>query len=103
MPKPLTVTIPHSLGKREAINRLQSGLGQVRSLLASSVASIEDRWSGDRIDFRVVALGQSITGRIDVMDDVVRVEVMLPWVLATIAERLRSRIEHQGTKMLGKA
>jgi Putative polyhydroxyalkanoic acid system protein (PHA_gran_rgn) len=103
MTKPLIVTIPHSLGKQEAISRLQSSLGQVRSLLAPSVASIEETWSGDRLDFRLIALNQPITGRIDVMDDVVRVEVMLPWVLAAIAERLRSRIERQGTKMLEKA
>ena len=31
MPKPLVVSIPHQLGKDEALRRLQSGLGNVRS------------------------------------------------------------------------
>ena len=31
MPKPLVVSIPHHLGKEEALRRLQSGLGSVRT------------------------------------------------------------------------
>ena len=106
MRKPVVVTIPHRLGKEAAKSRLQNGLGQVRSQLmsqfAGKIASIEDNWTGDRMDFRLAALGQAVTGRVEVLDDAVRVEVDLPWILASLAEKLRARIQRQGTQLLEK-
>ncbi len=106
MRKPVVVTIPHRLSKEDAKSRLQSGLVQVRSQLishfAGKIASVEDSWTGDRMDFRFAALGQAVTGRIDVMDEAVRVEVDLPWIFASLAERVRARIQRQGTQMLEK-
>jgi hypothetical protein len=50
--------------------------------------------------FRMVVLKQEVAGRIHVMDGSVRVEVDLPWVLATIAEKVRGQIEKKGTQIL---
>ena len=100
--KPLTISIPHQLGRAEAKRRLQEGMGQARSQLSAVATSMEDHWEGDRMDFRVVALAQAVSGRIEVRDDTVDVEVELPWVLALLANKLTSRIRHQGTLMLEK-
>ena len=64
MNRPLIVSIPHNLGKAEATRRLQSGMGHVQGQFAASIASLEQSWTGDRMDFRLGALGQMITGRI---------------------------------------
>jgi hypothetical protein len=100
MPKPLVVSIPHRLGRREAKARVAGGMGQVRQQLSPVVSTIEDRWNEDRMEFRVVALGQNVSGRIDIMDEAVQVEVELPWALRLIGERLRKRIGRQGKLML---
>src|SRR5919199_3980198 len=102
MSKPLVVTVPHELGRQEVKNRLQNGMGQLRSQLAPFASSIEESWTGDRLDFRLVTLGQTITGAIDVLDDSVRIEVHLPWILSLIAEKLKGRIRQQGIAMLEK-
>ena len=102
MSKPLIVTIPHSLGKEEAIRRLQNGLGQAHAQFDGKIAHVEDTWTGEHLDFRLVALGQAVTGAIDVADDNVRLEVQLPWVLAIFAEQAKGLIEKQGTLMLEK-
>jgi len=102
MSKPLVVSIPHNLGKQEARKRLETGIGQLRHSFGDKLTSINDTWTGDRLDFDVRALGQAVSGNLDVMEDSVRVEVKLPWLLAVIADKARGMIEKQGTLMLEK-
>ncbi|MBP2311774.1 polyhydroxyalkanoic acid system family protein [Azospirillum soli] len=102
MSKPLTVTIPHQLGRQEAKRRLTEGMGQARSYLSAVATSMEDHWVEDRMDFRVVALAQTVTGWIDVQEDCVNVEVQLPWALGMLANKLKDKLQHQGTLMLEK-
>jgi len=100
MSKPLVVVIPHQLGRVEARRRLETGLGQLKHSFADKVTSIEEAWAGDRLDIRVGALGQSITGNLDVGEDQVRVELQLPWMLAMLAEKAKGLIQKQGTLLL---
>jgi Putative polyhydroxyalkanoic acid system protein (PHA_gran_rgn). len=102
MAKPLIVSIPHNLGKEEATRRLHGGLSRLKSQFGDKVASIEESWSGDRMAFQVGAMGQSIAGHLDVMEDQIRVEVQLPWILSMIAEKAKGFIQKQGTLMLEK-
>jgi hypothetical protein len=102
MTKPLVVSIPHNLGKAEAARRLQHGVGQMKSQFGEKIASVESTWVGDRMDFRVSTMGQNVAGYLEVMDDTVRVELQLPWILAMIAEKAKHFIRKQGTLMLEK-
>jgi hypothetical protein len=102
MTKPLVVSIPHNLGKAEATRRLQGGLTRLKSQFGEKIASVDESWSDDRMAFRVGAMGQSISGHLDVAEDQVRVEVQLPWLLAMVAEKAKNFIQKQGTLMLEK-
>jgi hypothetical protein len=102
MTKPLVVTIPHQLGKEEAVRRLKAGLGKVRTTFGEHITQVEETWTGDHLDFRLAALGQGISGTMDVAEDHVRLEVVLPWILAMMAEKARGLIEKQGHLMLEK-
>ena len=82
MSKPLVVSIPHHLGKDEAVRRLESGLGNAQANYSNLFAVQEEVWTGDRLQFRVGALGQMASGTIDVADDHVKLEVYMPWLLA---------------------
>jgi hypothetical protein len=53
--------------------------------------------------FDVAVLAQTISGRVDVGDNEVRLEVDLPWMLAMLAEKITGRIAKQGTLMLTKS
>jgi hypothetical protein len=100
MSKPLVVSIPHRLGRDEAVHRLKSGLGSVRANFGHLFSVEEEIWSGEHLDFRVSALGQAATGTIDVADDHVVLEVALPWLLAKLAEAAQPLIRKEGTLML---
>jgi Putative polyhydroxyalkanoic acid system protein (PHA_gran_rgn) len=101
MSAPLVVSIPHRLGREEASRRLKVGLTRA----ASSVPVLqvdEERWDGDRMIFRVRALGQAASGHVDVADDHVRVEVTLPWLLQRFAEVAQAAIKKRGDLLLTK-
>ena len=102
MSAPLIVEIPHRLGKDEAVRRLQTGFGRASSQLGNVFKVHEEVWSGDRLSFRFEAMRQMATGTIDVRDDNVRIEVVLPWLLAALASGIQSAIRKTGTLMLEK-
>jgi len=102
MSKPLVVSIPHRLGKDEAVRRLKSGLASVRTKFGHLFTVQEEIWTDNHLQFRVGALGQLASGTLDVADDHVNLEVVLPWLLATIAETLQPLIRKEGTLMLEK-
>jgi hypothetical protein len=62
----------------------------------------EERWEDDRMTFRIRALGQVATGQVDVGDDNVRVEVVLPWLLQRFAEMAQATIRKRGQLLLTK-
>ena len=102
MSAPLVVSIPHRLGRDEALRRLKNGLGRARTDFSHLMSVEEEVWEGDRVKFRVRALGQSAGGTIDVFEDQLRLEVTLPWLLAKITERLVPAIRKEGTLLLEK-
>lgn len=102
MPKPVIVDIPHELGRAEAHRRLERGFVNIREQILGKAMAVEERWEGDRLHFRLGAMGQTVAGRLDVLDKSVRIEVDLPWLLAAIAEKLRGRIEKEGSLLLEK-
>ena len=102
MTKPLVVSIPHQLGVAEAQRRLQTGIEQVKEQYAGKFAVLEDRWTGPHLDFRVSAVGQTLTGTIDVAADHVMLAVQLPWMLAMLAQKAQSLIQSKGQLLLEK-
>jgi len=101
MSAPLIVSIPHRLGREEAARRLKGRLARA----AASVPILtvdEERWEGEQMFFRVRALGQAASGKIDVGDDEVRLEVMLPWLLQRFAQMAQVAIRDRGTLLLTK-
>ena len=55
--EPLVITLGHKLGKEEALRRVKPALSKASESFPMLKVE-EELWSGDRIDFRVRALGQ---------------------------------------------
>jgi len=102
MSKPLVVSIPHRLGKDEAARRLKSGLSKAQASYSHLFTVHEETWTGDHLQFRVSALGQTASGTIDVADDHVNLQVFLPWLLSKLAEAIQPLVRKEGTLMLEK-
>jgi hypothetical protein len=108
MPKSIVVTVSHDLGIDVARERVANGIEKLRGAYVDKIARSKIVWTGDRADIEVVALGHTTTARLDVLADALRIEVFLPWVIATLAGKLQSvlatsaesalRIEHKPPK-----
>jgi hypothetical protein len=102
MSTPVTATVPHHLGKAEAVRRLKAGIAGTMAHFGGFVSLEQEVWEGDTLRFQLRALGQSAAGRMDVLDDAVRVEITLPWLLAMAANRIVPEISRETTLLLEK-
>ncbi len=102
MAKPFTISISHRLGKDDATRRIQSGLGTVRSRFSSHITIAEEQWTDSHLEFRILALGKSATGTLDVTEEKIHLSVELPLFLNLLARKAAGRIEKEGQLLLEK-
>jgi hypothetical protein len=102
MPEALTVLIPHQLGKDEALRRLKTGLDGVEKQFGSVFVVEEQTWTDNMLQFRIRALGQTVSGTITVEELQVKLEVLLPWLLARLGQSIQRVVQKQGTLLLEK-
>jgi hypothetical protein len=98
----VTVIVAHSLGKAEAVRRLKEGFASTDGRLGAMIAMDEQAWEGDTLRFRMRALGQSAAASIEVLEDALRIELALPWLLAKAANRLLPTLRKEATLLLEK-
>jgi putative polyhydroxyalkanoic acid system protein len=102
MTEPVTVTVSHRLGKDEAVRRLKDGFARTKGDLGGIIAIEQETWDGDTLRFHMRALGQTAAGTIEVLEDALRIEVSLPWLLAKAAKRLLPILRKETTLLLEK-
>ena len=102
MAETIKIDIPHKLPREVARTRIEESFGKLREQALGGMIKFEDVWAGNRLDFRARMLGQSVVGRLDVLEDSVHVELDLPMVLAAIANQIKSRLTKDGQLLLAK-
>lgn len=102
MSRSISVSIPHDLGRAEARSRIESGFGDLSRHLGSGAGAVTRAWQGDRMSFQLAAMGQAISGAVEVADRSVMVQVALPSVLALMAGAIRGRLQREGQLLLQK-
>ena len=102
MNETVTIIVNHRLGKDEAVRRLKEGLANANGRLGSMIAIDQQNWQGDTVSFRMRALGQSAAASIEVLEDALRIELSLPWLLAKAAKRLLPILRKEATLLLEK-
>ncbi|MBU1377792.1 MAG: polyhydroxyalkanoic acid system family protein [Alphaproteobacteria bacterium] len=100
MSKPVVVSIPHELGKAEARRRIDEGVGRLTAQIGA-VGEVKQAWEGDLMRFSLQAIGQTVTGTIDVRDQEARLEVNLPGLFAMVANKVKGRLRDEGQILLG--
>jgi hypothetical protein len=102
MSQPLMVSIPHRLGRQEAKRRLDGGIARLSSELSAFVTTLDYGWHGDILNLNAQAMRQTITGRVEVMDDAVRIEIDLPWLLRLLGNMIGKQARDRAALMLEK-
>ncbi|MEM9421797.1 MAG: polyhydroxyalkanoic acid system family protein [Pseudomonadota bacterium] len=101
MGKPVTITLEHTLGKDGARARVDEKFDALLQSVAGSMGlKVEREWVDDQLRFTAKAMGQKITGEVDVFPEHVRIVMVLPTLLAGMAEALKGKVEKDGQLML---
>jgi hypothetical protein len=98
----ITVTLPHAHGKAEATRRIKAAIVDACARYPAELKLAEEHWQGERLQFRVAALGQPITGTIEVGDDSVRAEVKLTWLMGHWVQPAEALLRREGERALGE-
>ncbi|PKP92271.1 MAG: hypothetical protein CVT77_09610 [Alphaproteobacteria bacterium HGW-Alphaproteobacteria-16] len=99
MPEPVTVDIPHKLGREAARARIAGGVGKIGSMFPGG-GTVDERWEGDTLHFTVSAMGQTVASRLEVFEDRVHAVVDLPPMLALFASKIREKLQKEAPKLL---
>jgi hypothetical protein len=96
----VTVIVAHRLGKAEAVRRLKEGLARADGQFGPMIAVEQQTWDGDTLRFRMRALGHTAAASIEALDDALRIEVSLPWLLAKMAKQLLPILRKEAALLL---
>ncbi len=96
---PLSIDLPHSLGRAEARRRIENGTGSLGRHLPAG-ATVQSGWAGDRLNLSISMMGQDVGAAVDVQDSLVRVEIVLPPALGFFRPLIEAGIRKGGEQML---
>jgi hypothetical protein len=99
MAEPITLDIPHKLGRDAAKARIGGGIGKLADIVPGG-GQVEHRWEGDTLHFTLGAMGQTVVSRLEVFDDKVHAVVDLPPMLALFAAKIREKLGREAPKLL---
>ena len=99
MPQPIEVDLPHNLGKDEARRRIANNVHRLTDHIPGG-AQVESGWTGDQLNLRVQAMGESVQSAIDVQETKVRVKVMLPGMLGMFSGLIQGALQKKGSVLL---
>ena len=97
----MEVAIPHQLGREEVRSRMRSRSHMIADGIPGGMAQVTTAWpSEDRMTLDIAAMGQALTGHIDVEDTQVVLHMDLPPALGFLKPIVEGAIRQQGQKML---
>ncbi|QDU87657.1 Putative polyhydroxyalkanoic acid system protein (PHA_gran_rgn) [Pirellulimonas nuda] len=99
MPK-FNVTVPHTLSKEEALERLKRFSDLIGNRYAGQVKDISQSWDGDKLNFGFTTFGFKIGGVVESTDSGVSVAGDLPMMAAPFKGKVESSIQEELAKLL---
>jgi len=99
---PLTVTVRHDLGAREAKRRVDLDFRRFAQQIGVRAGDVEKDWKDNRLSFSALTMGETTSGWVEVADNVVDILVELPDSMALMARRIGRRLLREGERLLEK-
>ncbi len=97
----MEVAIPHNLGRDEVRHRLRTRSHTMADAIPGGMAQVNTGWpSEDRMSLDIAAMGQVLTGYIEIHDADVVLHMDLPPALGFLEPIVAGAIRQQGQKLL---
>ena len=99
----MRIALPHDLGREEVRKRLHERSHEIADHIPGGLADVDTSWSDiDTMHLVVNAMGQQVSGDIEVEDAQVIFEIELPGALSFVRPMIEGAIRKNGQKLLAK-
>jgi hypothetical protein len=95
-----SVSVPHEIGRAEALSRLRKFLEITRHDYAHEVSDVRGQWEGNQLEFTFSARGQPIQGSLVVEENAVHVSGLLEFRAILFRGRIEETIREGLCKLL---
>jgi len=92
--------IPHKDSAPTAVAKIKQALNQSRGELQKHATGITEKWEGNTLHFGATVQGSTITGTLDIKDEVFVIDAKLPLLWRMFEGRIEKMIQEQAGKML---
>ena len=99
MPR-MSITVPHSLSRDEALQRIQGLLTDLKTQYADRFDDLQESWSGYDGEFSLRAMGFTVPGTLSVQPSQVEMRGNLPFAVAPFKGRIEQTIRERAERLL---
>ena len=99
MSQPIQVDLPNKLGKEEARRRIAANVHKLKDHIPGG-ADVQSAWAGDQLRLDIGAMGQTVSAAIDVLEDKVHLQVLLPGMLGMFSGVIQAALQKKGSVLL---
>jgi hypothetical protein len=97
----MRVVIPHNLGKAAARERLRTNSQNMGSHIPGGMGQVETSWPSEHtMAMTVRAMGQELNGNVEIEDDQVVYNMILPPALTFVEPLVQGAIKQTGQQLL---
>lgn len=96
----LSVTLPHSLGREEALARLKRYIEKLKARHEDKFSQLDEQWQAHRGQFGFSAFGFSIRADLAVEDDQVQVSGTIPLAAMLFKGKIEQGVRDELTRVL---
>ena len=97
----MKIEIPYECTKEEAKARIRNMLQNLKEKFADRINNVQESWLEDKGTFSLAMGPFSTSGSIAVTEDVVEIDLSIPFIAGLYKNQIRSVIESQAKEALG--
>lgn len=100
MAGPITIDIPHDLGRAEAKRRMMAGVDKIARHIPGG-GEVSSSWPAeDRMVLTIAAMGQKVSADLDVEDRLVKVSLTVPLMLSFMSGPITAIVQKSAEELL---
>ena len=96
----LNITVPHKLSQDEALRRIKTLLGEIKTQFADKIKDMNEQWNGNTGTFSFSAMGFSVSGKLVVNSNEVELSGNLPFAAIFLKGKIELTIRERAESLL---
>lgn len=97
----MRVALPHNLDRAEVRRRLAENSHKIADQVPGGMAQVATSWTNDDLmQMDITAMGQTLSGQVEVEDNQVVIELDVPMALSFLKFTIEAAVRSNGPKLL---